>query len=688
MTDIRYTAGLLDQTAPGFTSVTRRAQESGNAINRAFTFLRTGALYYGLLQLRDGFRVAIETGLEVSKIEARFRAATGSVDEANAAMGRMREMSVGLGQRFLTSAGSMGMFLASVRGTKLEGEKAENILRGVNTAATALGISTDDVSGILRAFTQMVSKGTVASEELKGQVGERLPGAFRIAAESMGLTTTELAKMLEQGKVAADDFLPKFSAALESIYSDEAKARLTSLQADLNAIGNWWDGMKMKVSRGLIEPGISEFRNLVAPSVQGLEQEMAARRFSMGIGDNTTKLDTAILHILSPIQSAAQGWAQIQLERLKAAENAERPKNKGFTAGLADMEALNSWSGRSDLWDEETINHQRKVFQEVAEINQRRAQETKRAAEEMDRLNESTMTASEKQLASFRETEAALNKLVASGRISAEVGGEMGQRWAYAFSQMTREAETFDDLMEQQLDVSKEWRDQMMQVADESLQGFQVVRDQNIEAMREQSEFAREASREIFSAFNTMFMNIGTGASSFKDDLINAFRSVLAAGATRQLFSFLGQLGSDLSVAGSNNSATGGWSWVKSALGAALSIFGSEKGNAFGVGGPITAFANGGVVTSPTMFTYGGGRLGVMAEREPEVVMPLARTRNGRMGVEAIGAGGKTVLNYHAGNTYINGSNLSQQQLASAMKQAHDASVATMMRMRDEGRYP
>ncbi len=61
--------------------------------------------------------------------------------------------------------------------------------------------------------------------------------------------------------------------------------------------------------------------------------------------------------------------------------------------------------------------------------------------------------------------------------------------------------------------------------------------------------------------------------------------------------------------------------------------------------GPMPAvrpFAKGGaftnsVVSSPTMFSHGGG-LGVMGEKNPEAVMPLSRDSNGRLGVSVNGS--------------------------------------------------
>jgi lambda family phage tail tape measure protein len=50
--------------------------------------------------------------------------------------------------------------------------------------------------------------------------------------------------------------------------------------------------------------------------------------------------------------------------------------------------------------------------------------------------------------------------------------------------------------------------------------------------------------------------------------------------------------------------------------------------------GGVTAFAKGGIVNSPTMFDYSGGR-GLMGEAGPEAIVPLRRTASGDLGVQA-----------------------------------------------------
>jgi hypothetical protein len=70
----------------------------------------------------------------------------------------------------------------------------------------------------------------------------------------------------------------------------------------------------------------------------------------------------------------------------------------------------------------------------------------------------------------------------------------------------------------------------------------------------------------------------------------------------------------------------------------------SANGNAFW-GGNVIPFANGGVVSSPTMFPMTRG-MGLMGEAGPEAIMPLQRGADGKLGVRAGGGGqGGVVIN-------------------------------------------
>ncbi|MEO0625567.1 MAG: tape measure protein [Bacteroidota bacterium] len=110
----------------------------------------------------------------------------------------------------------------ALQGTNLQGQATRDIFEGIATAGGAMRLSADQVQGAYLAVAQIASKGKVQAEELRGQLGERIPGAFRIAAEAMNVTQSELNKMLETGKVTSDEFLPRFAAQLTQTFGGAA----------------------------------------------------------------------------------------------------------------------------------------------------------------------------------------------------------------------------------------------------------------------------------------------------------------------------------------------------------------------------------------------------------------------------------------------------------------------------------
>ena len=89
-------------------------------------------------------------------------------------------------------------------------------------ANLALGGNAERLQGILLATGQVISKGKVQAEELRGQIGERLPGAFALFAKAVGKTPAELDKALEKGEVTVEDFV-KFTKSLFERFGENAK---------------------------------------------------------------------------------------------------------------------------------------------------------------------------------------------------------------------------------------------------------------------------------------------------------------------------------------------------------------------------------------------------------------------------------------------------------------------------------
>lgn len=163
---------------------------------------------------------------------------------------------------------------ASVIGAGGDINLAQEAFIGIAAGIRGTGGSLADMEGALRATAQVFSKGKVSAEELRQQIGERLPGAFTLFAKSMGKTPQELDKMLEQGQVTLNDFMG-FVRTLSGEYGASASEIAASSQAAGDRLATTMSRMREAVGREL-QPLGAQFQEILANAVTDNEGNLVA----------------------------------------------------------------------------------------------------------------------------------------------------------------------------------------------------------------------------------------------------------------------------------------------------------------------------------------------------------------------------------------------------------------------------
>lgn len=186
----------------------------------------------------------------------------------------------------------------SIEEGKLSFEQMQMIFEKVSKSASMLGLSVEQQEGAFLALSQMLSKGTVQSEELRGQLGERLPGAFEVMAKALNVTTMELGDMLKKGEVMATDVLPKFAIAYEKAIGADQIERTESLAAAQNRASNKWTEFvdNLNSGQGLIAATGMMFFDWTS---QVLDLVSAKDKLSDKLFDEQLELNTLISKITS-----------------------------------------------------------------------------------------------------------------------------------------------------------------------------------------------------------------------------------------------------------------------------------------------------------------------------------------------------------------------------------------------------
>ena len=140
----------------------------------------------------------------------------------------------------------------SVRSLGFPLEETLRLYKAVGAAAGAMGVNSEAQKGIFLALGQIASKGTVSAEELRGQIGERLPGAFGIAAKAMGMTEQQLGKVMQKGELLSKDFLPKFATELQKTFGTAAEQAANGPQAVYERFNNVLFELKNTIGSALL----------------------------------------------------------------------------------------------------------------------------------------------------------------------------------------------------------------------------------------------------------------------------------------------------------------------------------------------------------------------------------------------------------------------------------------------------
>lgn len=137
-----------------------------------------------------------------------------------------------------TAYSSFASLSTASQGTSLEGQSTKDLFGAVSQAGSVYGLDPQKQERAFTALEQIISKGKLSAEELRGQLSEAIPGAVQIAARALGVTTKELNALLEQGAITSEEFIPKFSQQLKSETQGDVEASRESSIGKQNRFQN------------------------------------------------------------------------------------------------------------------------------------------------------------------------------------------------------------------------------------------------------------------------------------------------------------------------------------------------------------------------------------------------------------------------------------------------------------------
>ena len=598
---------------------------------------------------------------------------------------------------------------ASVVGAGKSVSDAEEVFKAIAAGIRGTGGNLEDMKAAMRATAQVFSKGKVSAEELRQQLGERLPGAFTLFADSMDKTPAELDKALEQGKVTLDDFMG-FAKKLFATYGENAEILAAGPDAAGDRLRTTLEELNDDLG-SLLKPIGAQFQKLSEDIIKDFAAIVKAFRNMV----DSIATERRLINILGLNKN----------ERQKINEEAKDQAIKNIestviTAGDVDniLEKRNfNIFGATDRLEKKLRASIGKTFGEInnfsTDIFYLYEQATGKNLADATSIVRKEMLLAQAEILGFKDIVNELRGVVDDDK--------KGKGKPKGKGKGKDDDGKSDKNLQKNIDFIQKIRDEEKKAEDEKYASFvkfqlatgqitqakydQIMLDQqaiiyqerfggNLELIKEglkevanqsynfAEEFAKisEKATDLKSRVGELALNVTNNlGDAFADFFVEGKRGFreLALSAIKELNKIIIKA-AFMKVA---NPILGSLGLTKSAYGNVISkgkVLPSAKGNVFAQN-KIVPYAYGGIVSKPTLFPManGAGHMGVAG---PEAIMPLKRGANGKLGVESSGGIGNINVNVDATGSNVQSDSTQSAELGKMLGMAVQAELIRQKR--------
>lgn len=209
----------------------KQQAESAKASLRGIQFqalAMAGALGAGVTSISSFISSLVNTAREAGRARVVLRNISTDTREYARSLKFLTELTDKYGTDLIGTTEAFAKFKAAATPAGIAMAEQERIFSNISKAMASFGISGGEAALTMMAITQMMSKGKISSEELRRQLGERMPVAMQAMANAAGVSMSQLDKLLKEGKLRSAEIMGKFSDELAKLSGDTSTDNLES----------------------------------------------------------------------------------------------------------------------------------------------------------------------------------------------------------------------------------------------------------------------------------------------------------------------------------------------------------------------------------------------------------------------------------------------------------------------------
>jgi len=687
----------IDKASRGMNQFGTVAKNGGKKLNTFNMQIQQGGyqLQDFVVQLQSGTSFFTAFGQQGSQFAGVFGpqgAVIGAIIAIGSAVG-------GMGYKMLTASEDVKTLQEKVEDLETATSDYADALSGLTMPVDAFGNVIDQVAGKVSALSQaMLEIKKIKFEESLKAVTNLLP-AFESSPLGRGMTLMEAKNIFDlfpeikqtqsagPAAVTAAKFGTLIGKAMEAKGLEEQAAAFEAIRQSVLELAGPFAQMS---------DDQEEFYLSVVAAQNQIQQVIEANEAANAKieDEKQRKLDKLNKGRFAAIMAQYAAGKKLEEQRKKAAEQEEANQKKLDAAGdkailerqaKAELDLIKANAAYEKKQKEldaagdlAILENQARAERELNDDNSKyEGEQNAIRQKELDELNDKVEEMAERLSIPFASALGLIRQAKEEATVGLDAFGGPGS-FKYGGSQKfkpkpDKKAQKSDlQMLEEQLDLERalvyetEARQRVIQAlgVEFSKKNPQTVADLEKKIQLTKELIQEEQQRKdlidfVADSMGDSFMAMVDGTKSVKD----AFRE-MASDIVRELYRVL---------------------VVQQMVNSAKTFLGGffADGGAFSGGSQIQAYADGGVVGSPTYFGMSGGKTGLMGEAGPEAIMPLSRGANGKLGVQAEGVGGVTI------NQNINISTGVQQtvrtEIKSLMPQIAEQSKAAVLDAKRRG---
>jgi tape measure domain-containing protein len=324
------------------------------------------ALGLGTIGLSNLVREFVNVARETN----RARAALGNISDGAVGFKKNMDFLTNLankyGQELNGVTSSFARFSAASNAVGMNLQDQYKIYEAMTKAITAFGLTSSEARLTYMALGQMMSKGKVTAEELRRQMGERIPIAMEAMARAAGVSIQELDNLMKRGEVYSNEVLPRFADELNKMLGD---INVDNIETSLNRLRNTFIALTDDLKVGDLYKKIIDGANKILSNIQKTFVRFAATIASMIL---TGKIAKAIQKFIAAEAS--------QRERL--VQNVYKAEKQKELAAKKRIDAVKSYEKINAEWEKANLDQRASMYAsyERAKTRMTKAQNRERAA--------------------------------------------------------------------------------------------------------------------------------------------------------------------------------------------------------------------------------------------------------------------------------------------------------------------